>query len=273
MQDGPMDDVRVGNTLRVLRIRNGLRQVDVARRAGVRREVVSRLERGGAGRAPLVVLRDVAGALGIRVDVRLLWQGGDLDRVMNEAHATLHGLLAENLTALAGWTWQPEVTFSHFGERGVIDILAWHAETRSLLIIELKTELVDPQELVATMHRRVRLGRQIANQLGWSPATISAWVVISDTRTNHRRVTRHSGLLRAAFPADGHAMRSWLRRPTGRIAALSFWTDVHPNAARRAPGQVKRVRTRPVASRVTGSERAAAQARPADGRDQARPRG
>lgn len=35
----------------------------------------------------------------------------------------------------------PEVSFSIYGQRGVIDILAWHAATRSLLVIELKTEM------------------------------------------------------------------------------------------------------------------------------------
>ena len=73
--DGAMDDVRIGNTLRVIRIRKHLRQADVARRAGVQRETVGRLERGGLGRVPHDTFRAVATALGIRVDVRLRWQG------------------------------------------------------------------------------------------------------------------------------------------------------------------------------------------------------
>ena len=237
-----MDDVRIGNTLRAIRIHRRLRQVDVARRAGVQREVVGRLERGGLGRVKHDTFRAVAVALGIRVDVQLRWRGGDLDRVLNSAHADLHESVVGHLATRAGWVWRPEVSFSIYGERGVIDILAWHEGTRSLLIIELKTELVDPQELTATMDRRVRLGPRIAAQFGWKPASVSVWVAFSDTRTNHRRVLRHSGLLRTAFPADGHMMRTWLQRPGGRISALSFWTDVAPGAARRTPGQAKRVR-------------------------------
>ena len=42
----------------------------------------------------------------------------------------------------------PEVSFSIYGERGVIDILAWHPGRRALLIIELKTDIVDVNELV-----------------------------------------------------------------------------------------------------------------------------
>lgn len=239
-----MDDVRIGNTLRVIRIRKHLRQVDVARRARVSRQLVGRLEGGAAGRYPLDATRAVAAALGIRLDVRPRWQGADLDRLVNAAHAELHESVAARLGELAGWTWLPEVTFAHYGERGVIDILAWHAESRSLLIIELKTELVDPQELVATMHRRVRLGPVIGREHGWDPVTVSAWVIVRSSRTEKRRLRQHEGLLRAAFPRDGRAMRRWLRDPGEPVSALSFWTDVTPGGLRHACRPTKRVRRR-----------------------------
>lgn len=237
-----MDDVQLGNTLRVMRIRKRLRQSDVARRAGLRRETVSRLERGGSGRVPLDQVRSVAVALGASLDVRLRWQGADLDRVTGAAHADLHEALLGLLGRRPPWRWRGEVSFSIYGERGVIDILAWHPPTRSLLIIELKTELVDPQELVATMDRRTRLARRIATRFGWDPATVSCWVVLSEGSTNRRRVRRHQGLLRTAFPAHGHAVRRWLGAPAGRIAALSFWSDVRSGSVRRTVSQTKRVR-------------------------------
>lgn len=237
-----MDDVRIGNTLRVIRVRKRLRQEDVARRAATSRETVSRLERGGFGRIPFDVFRSVAATLGIRADVALRWQGGDIDRVTNVAHADLHEAIVHHLRSLEGWTWRPEVSFSIYGERGVIDILAWHAESRSLLIIELKTALVDPQDLVASMGRRVRLGARIAQQFGWAPASVSTWVVVLDGSTSRRRLQRHGGLLRAAFPQDGRTMRRWLGAPTGRVAALSFWSLVGPGSVTRTTGHVQRVR-------------------------------
>lgn len=236
-----MDDVRLGNALRVIRVRNRLRQSDVAHRAGLRREVVSRLERGGLARTPLDQARAVARALGASLDVRLRWQGADLDRVSGEAHADLHEALVGLLGRRRPWEWRGEVSFSSFAERGVIDILAWHPPTRSLLIIELKTELVDPQQLVATMDRRTRLARRVAERFGWKPATVSCWVVLSEGSPNRRRARRHRGLLRTAFPAHGHAMRRWLRAPAGQIAALSFWSQVHSGSVRRTVSQTKRV--------------------------------
>ena len=239
---GRVDDVRLGNTLRVLRIRKHLRQSDVARRAGSHRELVSRLERGGLDRVPLHQARAIANALGATLDVRLRWQGADLDRVTGAAHADLHEALVSLLGKRRPWSWRGEVSFSIYGERGVIDILAWHEPSRSLLIIELKTELVDPQELVSTMDRRVRLASRIAERFGWRPATVSCWVVLSEGSTNRRRVERHRRLLRTAFPADGRRIRSWLRTPSGRIAALSFWSDVGSGSVRRTVSQTKRVR-------------------------------
>lgn len=239
-----MDDVRLGNTLRVLRVRKHLRQTDVARRAGIKRQVVGRIENGAAGRYPLDTLRRIANALGARIDTRLRYQGAELERMVNAAHAGLHESVAAYLSTLGGWVWLPEVTFSHYGERGVVDILAWHPETRTLLIIELKTELVDPQDLVAVMHRRVRLGHVIAAREGWHPVTVAAWVIVSDTSTERRRVRRHARLLRGAFPDDGRKARSWMTHPAGPLSALSFWSGGPPGGISQKPGRVGRVRSR-----------------------------
>jgi transcriptional regulator with XRE-family HTH domain len=237
-----MDDARVGSAIRAVRVRRGLRQEDVAVRAGTSRQTVGALERGGLATIQAGVLRRVALVLGLQLSIKLRSPRGDLDRVLNAAHADLHEAIAQLLRSLPGWTWRPEVSFSIYGERGVIDILAWHAATRSLLIIELKTVLVDPQELVATMGRRTRLGREIARDLGWVPDTVSAWVIVLDSSTNRRRHRHHLGLLRAAFPQSGHAMRGWLRRPSASIAAMSFWSYDAPAGVTRMSRPVQRVR-------------------------------
>jgi transcriptional regulator with XRE-family HTH domain len=253
-----MDDARVGSAIRAVRVRRGLRQEDVAVRAETSRQTVGCLERGGLANIQTGVLRRVALVLGLQLSIELRSPRGDLDRILNAAHADLHEAIAQLLGSLPGWTWRPEVSFSIYGERGVIDILAWHAASRSLLIIELKTVLVDPQELVATMGRRTRLGREIARGLGWAPDRVSAWVILLDSSTNRRRQRRHLGLLRAAFPQSGHAMRGWLLRPTGSIAALSFWSYDAPTGVTRMSRPVQRVRVRrtaPVRARTSVGER------------------
>ncbi len=157
----------------------------------------------------------------IALDAR--WRGGELDRLLGARHSALHEAVAARFAELAGWTIAPEVTFSEYGERGAIDILAWHAATRSLLVIELKTEIADVQEMLGTFDRKRRLAAKVARDRGWDPREVGAWVIVSEHRTNRRRVDAHRSVLRAALPADGRAMSAWLLAPRSPVAALSFW--------------------------------------------------
>lgn len=134
------------------------------------------------------------------------------------------------------WAAVPEVTFAHFGERGVVDWVAWHAETGTLLLVELKSEIVDINDLLATMNRRVRLARTIAEPYGWVPRQVGAWVAIEDTRTNRRHLARHSTVLRAAFPDDGRSLRSWFERPDRPLRCLSFLPILQPEKGRQPRG-------------------------------------
>ena len=79
-------------------------------------------------------------ALDAQADIRVSWNGAALDRLLDQRHAGLVELTARRLRA-RGWTVVAEVSFSHFGDRGSIDLLAWHVQTRSLLLVEVKTEL------------------------------------------------------------------------------------------------------------------------------------
>lgn len=141
---------------------------------------------------------------------------------------------------LPGWVQVPEVSFSIYGERGAIDILAYHAASGSLLLIELKTEIVDVNELVGTLDRKARLGPRIAHDRGWPVRAVGRWVIVARDKTNQRHIEAHRSMLRAAFPSDGHAMRSWLARPKGTISALSMWSSVAPTDTR--PTRRQRVR-------------------------------
>lgn len=219
-----MQDQRIGGAVRAVRIRRRWRQTDVAHRAGVSQSLVSLVERGHLDRLSLAALRGVTAALDIRIDVIARWRGGDLDRLLNARHSALHEDLARMLSRAPGWLMAPEVSFSVYGERGVIDLLAFHPETRSLLAIELKTEIADVQELVGTMSRKVRLARRIAFERGWQAGSVSAWVVVASGTTNGRRFAVHRTMLRAAFPDDGRTIRRWIAAPQGSVAALSMWS-------------------------------------------------
>lgn len=216
--------------------------------AGVSRAFIGRIESGQLASVPLGTIRRVAAALDARFDTVVRWQGGDLGRLINARHAAMHEAMARMFASLDGWTAEPEVSFSIYGERGIVDILAWHPVRRILLVIELKTEFVDVNELMGSLDRKRRLAAVVARERGWDPVAVGTWVVLSDNRTNRRALAAHETVLRAKFPVDGRRIRTWLRRPVGRLDALSFLPSVHVVGVRRNLAPVRRV-NRPIVAR------------------------
>jgi hypothetical protein len=193
------------------------------------------------GSMSLDTLVRVGAALEIRIDLVPRWRGGELDRMLGAGHAALHETVARLLRSTP-WALAPEVSFAIYGERGVIDILAFHPPTGALLVIELKTDLVDVQALVGAVDRYRRLATVVASQRGLEARSVSAWVVLRDTPANHRPLAAHATVLRTAFPDDGRRVRGWLERPVGTLAALSFLSDSHARTAISASAGVQRVR-------------------------------
>ena len=207
------------------------------------KSTISRIERGHVRTLTVSTIQEIAGELDVRVDLVPRWRSGDLDRLLNRRHSNLHELVARWFgEVVPDWALAPEVSYSIYGERGVIDIVAWHPGRRALLIIELKTDIVDVNELVGSADRRRRLARAIVADRGWDPATVSVWVIVAPSRTNRRRIAMHRTMLRAAFPSDGRTVHGWLRNPVGAISALSMWPDSHPGKPRQDLTPVRVVR-------------------------------
>lgn len=246
-----MDALRVGRSIRALRIRRGWRQSDLAEASAVSRTVISRIELGAIYATNLRSVEAVCAALGADLDVRVRWQGEGLDRLLDQAHAGLVDRFVHMLRD-AGWEVAVEVTFSEYGERGSVDVLGWHSKTRSLLIAEIKSVIADAQGTLAPMDRKVRLGPRIARNRGWDPATVSRVLVVRDGSTNRRRVADLSATFDVALPVRASEFRRWVRAPSGPIGALIFlpdspqkgtrhrgagWQRVNRPRLRRAPSQ------------------------------------
>ena len=211
----------VGSAFRAVRLRRNWTQAHLASRAKVSRWAVLQIENGHLAAVRFDVLERVAGALDGHLDLRFRWRGEELDRLLNQDHSAMHEQMAEFFAKRPEWIIAPEVTFAIYGERGVIDILAYHAATRRLLVIELKTLIVDVQQLLAVTDRYRRLAIQIARQRGWDPVGVSVWIIVANTRTNRRRIAAHRTVLRTAYPVDGRGMHTWLEGPKGNVAAFS----------------------------------------------------
>jgi transcriptional regulator with XRE-family HTH domain len=219
-----MDAVRIGRALRAIRLRSELRQVDVALRAKVSRAFVSKVECGRAQGSDLRKIESICRVLGADLDIRIRWRGEGLDRLLDEAHSRLVARLVKRLTSL-GWECAVEVSFNEFGERGSIDVLAWHPGTRALLVIEVKSVVPDVQATIFGVDRKARLGSKVAMARGWEAMSTSRLLVIRDTSASRRRVEDVASVFDAAFPARGSDVRRWLRQPNGSLSGLLFLPD------------------------------------------------
>ncbi len=234
-------EVRIGARFRALRHRLAWRQADLARRASVSAGVVSLVERGHLERVSLTKLRAIARALDADFVIQLRWRGGDLDRLLDEGHASLVGVVTE-LLRRSGWLVRIEVSYSIYGERGSIDILAFHRKTAVLLAVEVKTELTNVEETLRKHDEKARLGLSVArNQLEWKPSGVARLLVLPDLSTPRRHVERQKAVMASAYPMRGIEARRWLSSPTEGSSALVFLT-VPVNSGKPGPISRKRIR-------------------------------
>jgi transcriptional regulator with XRE-family HTH domain len=217
-----MDDRRIGRLMRAVRQRRELRQSDLAARCGVSQTVISKLERGRLESIGLATLRRVAAELDVAVVMSATWGGGQGDRLLDRAHAAMVDRVINVLAGL-GWETTAEFTFNHFGDRGSVDVLAWHPGERVLLIIEVKASLTDMQAMLMSMSRKLRVVPEAARQdLGWDAHHVGRLIVVAGTSANRAVVARHRATFDASFPARTRAVVSWLQRPGGPLAGVWF---------------------------------------------------
>ncbi len=231
-EDPIVDELRIGRAARTLRHRLSLTQTDVGQRAGVSQGVVSLIETGRLRRVSHRSLRRVLGALDADLVHIVRWRGGELDSLLDERHAWLGGRVAD-LLAADGWTVVPEVTYSSYGERGSIDLVAWHQASRTLLVIELKSELTSAEETLRRHDTKVRLAATVVGKrFGWRPRTVARLLVLPDHSTARRRIERHRALFERAYPARNVAVRRFLRRPLLAESFSGLWFVPDTNGVR-----------------------------------------
>jgi transcriptional regulator with XRE-family HTH domain len=222
-----MNDLHLGLALRAVRVKRRLRQCDLAGQAGVSASLVSRLEHGDFDRVSLRAFRGVAAKLGVSLEFVPRSAGGELDRVLSARHAALGERVAAWIARQPGWIVAAEISFAIYGERGIVDLLAWHESTNSLVVFELKTAIVDVDELIGTLDRKRRLAAQIAASRGWAARSVSAWLIVGDSSTNRGRVADHRILLTSALPRDGRSLAPLFLHPDrGPESGIAFWSNL-----------------------------------------------
>jgi transcriptional regulator with XRE-family HTH domain len=215
-------DLVVGQVFRAVRRRRAWRQVDVARRAGVSQQLISLIEHGRLEHVSLGALRSVARALEIDLPLAPRWRGPELDRLLDAEHAALVESTVAAF-AVSGWTVALEWSFNHFGERGAVDVLAWQGSQRALAVVEVKSRVVDVQDLLGKLDRKVRVaGELLPRERAWTPRIVGRILVLPDTSTARDAINRLGRTFEVSLPARAVETRRWLRDPQRDLASIWF---------------------------------------------------
>jgi transcriptional regulator with XRE-family HTH domain len=235
-----MDGRRVGRVLRAVRLHRRLRQIDVALAAGVSQSVVSRAELARLHRVSVREIDQIAQVLDVSIFIDAKWNAGNVDRLIDRSHASIVEFVVQELRGL-GWEVIVEYGFNHYGDRGSVDVLAWHPATRTLLIIEVKSILTDLQAAFTSLATKVRVVPMLARrEFGWEIASVGRLLVMPGSKANRSVVANHAATFGTLFPRRMPSLRSWLRRPDGAVAGLWF-LSTSPGGT---PTNVRRVRPR-----------------------------
>ena len=241
-----MDRVKIGNTFRAIRVEMGLRQADVATRAGVSQQSVSDLERGRFGGLSVNTYCAMARAVDADVSLAPRWRGPKLDRLLDRNHAQIQNRAAEILGG-HGWEVRTEFSFNLYGERGSVDVLGWHPSFRALLVVEVKTELTDLQETLRVLDMKHRVVSVVCrSNCGWNPLVVGTVLVMPDASTHRDLVGRHSALMSASLPSRTWAVRRWVLEPSGTLRGIWFLRNTGGGGANWRVQPSRRVR-RPAA--------------------------
>jgi transcriptional regulator with XRE-family HTH domain len=225
---GDVERRTVVRALRATRRRRGWTQAQLGNRLRISRSEVSRWERSDLDECSVQDVQRWATALGAHLAIELRVDG---ERPLADArHAEIQDW-AVRLLRNAGWEVQAEASFNHYGDRGRIDVLAYHAGARAQLVIEIKTRIEDAQELLGRLDVKKRVAPVIARERGWQPRTVVPAVFVAESTTARRRIATHAALFEPLSLRARDAV-AWLRQPAAAPppGILAF---VSPSKSRR----------------------------------------
>jgi hypothetical protein len=160
---------------------------------------VSRAERGTLVTLTIADADELCRALGATlvfgVEAPILIAG---DRQRDAAHSRCVAYVAKRLER-DGWLVAREVEIGDIRRPGWIDLLAYHPSTRTLLVIEVKTQVVDVGGLERQLTWYQRHGEMAARRRGWAPRHTLTAALILATEANDLRLRENAGTFRQRF--------------------------------------------------------------------------
>ena len=117
------------------------------------------------------------------------WRSGATD--VNARHTALHERLAGRLASTPGWVSAAEVSFSIWGERGVIDRLAFHSRTPYAGRVRAQGGSWGSGRVDRSARPVPPVGAGDRAREGLEGRSCLCWAVVADTDTNRRRLAAH----------------------------------------------------------------------------------
>ena len=216
---------RIGLAIRDLRRSIGWSERELAARAGVSQSLVSFIERGrlhnlsfeSAGR----LLEAMGGRLIIDAAAPFL---GDRERQREPAHVRCATYVVRRLER-DDWQVATEVEIGGDRFRGWIDVLAYNAARRLLLLIEINTEIHDLGAIERALGWYERECWSAARRMGWYPDRLLSSLMLLSSAANDVRIRENRDSLARLFPVRASELAAYLRDPgrpvrPGRSLAL-----------------------------------------------------
>jgi transcriptional regulator with XRE-family HTH domain len=196
---------RVGTGLREARLARGLRQQDVADRAGISQSYLSDLERGRQPGASLQVLANCAASVDAQLAAFIEGHPGaeaprDLEHLRRQA-------MLVQYAARGGWSGATEALVGDLPRPQSIDVLLTRPARREACVTEIWNWLPDGGDAIRGLDRKVLATRA---RLGpdWR---VQGLLLMRRTRRNQVLVREISPLLHAHFPASSAGWLAALR--------------------------------------------------------------
>ena len=199
------------------RRRLGWTQAELGARSGVSQSQVSRFE---ARRIEVVSLSTVArflDGMGVRASLTLdhpLVAGSDRQR--DPAHARCLAYAAGRIARM-GWEVRREVEVHHGRSHGWIDVFAFHPATRSAVVAEIKTEILDIGAVQRTLSWYTRMAWDAGRSFGWPIRRVGAALLVLATKANEARLAENAQLTIQAFPVRAARLSNWLTAPVADL--------------------------------------------------------
>ncbi len=202
------------------RRRLGLTQSSLASSSGISPQMVAAIESAGANPSVGVVM-SVLDQLGLDLELIVRERAVVLTatpRRQDAGHSMCSGHVQRRISALPGWELRREVRIDSGRYHGWIDLLAFHAESGTLVIIEIKTRFDDLGALERTLDWYVREAAGAARRFGWHTRRIVPWVLALATDEVETSMRTDRTVIDAAFPGRAGAMDELLADPGALVS-------------------------------------------------------